>query len=200
MKGIYCIKNTSNNKCYIGSSADLEYRKIMHFSRLKHGGHINKHLQNAYNKYGNNSFEFSILEIIPEELFTKEFLLSREQYYIDSVNPEYNILKTAGSTLGYTHTEETKVKISSSMKGVKKSEDHAKNIKESQIGKTLSEDHKRKLSIAAKNRTKQGHVTKIRVDDVEYNSIKEASELLNIKYNTLKQRLKSPNFPNYIKL
>lgn len=200
MKGIYCIKNISNNKCYIGSSNDLEYRKSMHFSKLKHGGHVNKHLQSAYNKYGNNSFEFSILEIIPEELFTKEFLLSREQYYIDFINPEYNILKTAGSTLGYIHSEETKEKISSSMKGVKKSEEHTKNIRESQIGRTLSDEHKRKLSEAAKNRTKQGHTTKIIVDEVEYNSIKEASELLHIKYDTLKKRLKSPNFPNYIKL
>lgn len=36
--------------------------------------------------------------------------LEREQYYIDSTNPEYNILK-AGSTLGYKHTEETIAKI-----------------------------------------------------------------------------------------
>ena len=31
----------------------------------------------------------------------------------------------------------------------------------------------------------------------EYNSLKEASELLQIKYNTLQQRLKNPRFENY---
>lgn len=35
----------------------------------------------------------------------------REQYYIDSLNPEYNILKMAGSRLGHKHSEETKAKL-----------------------------------------------------------------------------------------
>jgi len=31
-------------------------------------------------------------------------LIEREQYYIDLLNPEYNILKIAGSRLGVKHT------------------------------------------------------------------------------------------------
>lgn len=38
-------------------------------------------------------------------------VISIEQYYIDNLNPEYNILKVAGSTLGYKHTEETLAKL-----------------------------------------------------------------------------------------
>jgi len=38
-------------------------------------------------------------------------LLEREQYYLDNLQPEYNIVKTAGSTLGYKHTEESLEKM-----------------------------------------------------------------------------------------
>ncbi|KAF2135058.1 uncharacterized protein K452DRAFT_240071, partial [Aplosporella prunicola CBS 121167] len=32
-------------------------------------------------------------------------LIQREQYYLDLLKPEYNILRTAGSSAGYNHTE-----------------------------------------------------------------------------------------------
>jgi group I intron endonuclease len=44
--------------------------------------------------------------------------MEREQYYIDKLNPEYNTLKIAGSSLGHKMTEETKTKISKSLKGI----------------------------------------------------------------------------------
>lgn len=72
------------------------------------GVHVNSHLQNAYDKYGNDSLEFEIIEYIEIDDNIKETLLEREQFWIDTVNPEYNILPIAGSTLGFKHTEETK--------------------------------------------------------------------------------------------
>jgi group I intron endonuclease len=47
-------------------------------------------------------------------------LIQREQYYIDLLNPEYNICKIAGSNLGFKHSEITKEKLSISKKGVKR--------------------------------------------------------------------------------
>lgn len=41
----------------------------------------------------------------------KELLLKREQDYLDNLKPEYNIVETAGSTLGYKHTEESLEKM-----------------------------------------------------------------------------------------
>lgn len=41
-------------------------------------------------------------------------VISREQYYIDLLKPDYNILQVAGSSLGYKHTEESKVQITTS--------------------------------------------------------------------------------------
>jgi hypothetical protein len=42
----------------------------------------------------------------------RELILEREQHYIDSLAPEYNILKTAGSLLGYKHSKESLIKRS----------------------------------------------------------------------------------------
>lgn len=59
-------------------------------------------INKAILKYGYASCKEDILEYCaPEEC------IKREQYYIDTFKPEYNILKVAGSTLGYKHTEET---------------------------------------------------------------------------------------------
>lgn len=57
-------------------------------------------------KYGFSGFSLEILEYCD-----KEVLLEREQYYLDNLRPEYNIVKTAGSTLGYKHTEESLEKM-----------------------------------------------------------------------------------------
>ena len=57
-------------------------------------------------KYGYSGFKLEILEYCAESE-----VLNREQYYIDLLKPEYNILKIAGSTLGYKHTEETLAKL-----------------------------------------------------------------------------------------
>jgi group I intron endonuclease len=63
-------------------------------------------------------------------------LLKREQYYIDLLIKEYNILKRAGSSLGYKHTEETRAKISSSITGEK----------HPMFGKQHSEETRTKMS------------------------------------------------------
>jgi group I intron endonuclease len=42
----------------------------------------------------------------------KSEVISREQYYINQLKPEYNILPTAGSLLGFKHSEETIAKLS----------------------------------------------------------------------------------------
>lgn len=44
-------------------------------------------------------------------LFLKD-VINREQYYLDTLNPVYNNLKTAGSYFGYTHNEASLLKIS----------------------------------------------------------------------------------------
>lgn len=106
--GIYRILNLINGKFYIGSAVYFAKRWAEHRRRLRKGIHSNLHLQAAWNLYGERVFEFSIIERIK-----KDFLLEREQYWIDlldATNPDkgYNVCKTAGNTLGRTFSEETK--------------------------------------------------------------------------------------------
>lgn len=49
---------------------------------------------------------------------SRKLILEREQHYIDSFSPEYNILKTVGSSLGYIHSEETLLKMRESQKRI----------------------------------------------------------------------------------
>lgn len=101
--GIYAITNLSNGKVYVGSAVNLKTRKRVHFNNLRKNKHHNVYLQNSFNKHGENSFEFSILEYV-----TLDRLIIREQHWIDQYdfNVLYNLSPTAGSPLGVKHTPE----------------------------------------------------------------------------------------------
>lgn len=82
MKGVYQIRNTQNNKLYIGSSVNIDKRRRQHFTDLKNNQHHNIHLQRSYNKC-NDCLVFEFLE--PAENPTV-----KEQELINSVKPAYN--------------------------------------------------------------------------------------------------------------
>jgi group I intron endonuclease len=110
--GIYKILNIKNNKFYIGSAVNLIKRKNQHFSNLRHCIHPNIHLQRSFTKHGQSSFQFIILERCD-----KSILIKREQFYIDTLNPTYNICRIAGSCLGTSPSLTTRLKISIKSKG-----------------------------------------------------------------------------------
>lgn len=87
--GIYCIQNKINKKIYIGkTSMDFSSRWKIHIRKLKTGSHHSKPLQNAFNKYGIDNFEFVILEKVPRvELIDKQYLLDLEQIYLNAYQP-----------------------------------------------------------------------------------------------------------------
>jgi group I intron endonuclease len=118
-KGIYCISNKVNGKVYIGSSVRMEKRKSNHKSALRRNIHKSKHLQNAWNKYGEDAFVFSCLEQVDASY---EELLEIEKQWIQKLqatNREYgyNIRIDVVTQSGWKHTEETKRKISLMVKG-----------------------------------------------------------------------------------
>lgn len=99
--GIYRWVNCTNNKTYIGSSTNLSERFLDYFQSrvlLKNKTPIH----NALLKYGYSGFRLEILEYCE-----REKAISREQYYFDLLKPDYNVLKIAGSSLGYKHREST---------------------------------------------------------------------------------------------
>jgi group I intron endonuclease len=62
MQAIYQIKNKINGKIYIGSTNNINKRWTNHRCKLRKGEHENNYLQQAWKKYGEDAFQFSILE------------------------------------------------------------------------------------------------------------------------------------------
>ena len=109
--GIYAITCNVNGKFYIGSAVDFAHRERNHRHELERGKHHCRHLQSAWKKYGAESFEWSILELVSIKGLTKAkaklILLAREQYFIDTldaVRSGFNCSPNAGSQLGVKHT------------------------------------------------------------------------------------------------
>jgi hypothetical protein len=156
--GIYRIFNTETNKSYIGSSKNIYNRLHKHKYELMKNKHYNEYLQNAYNK-SSDLFDFEVLEFCSEE-----DLFIREQFYIDKINPEYNICK---HVLEYYIADESKIKISETLK--------------------------RRYRI---NELQPTNKTKIKCFDLAcnfialYDSIKEASEHLKVRYHSIQKCLK----------
>lgn len=146
--GIYRLRSKLNGKTYIGSAILLGKRKNEHFNNLKKHFHENSHLQHHVNKYGIKDIEYELLELCP-----KEKLIEREQYYIDTLNPEFNLAKNAKSPmLGLHHSKETRQKISNSHKGKIISEETKAKMKIGQAKKwTLEERLKSSKRFAGEN-------------------------------------------------
>src|SRR6266581_4074152 len=132
--GIYRITCIVTGKFYIGSAINLCKRKNIHLHALRRNTHENPKLQNAWNKYGEPTFTFEVLELVLPMSLT-----AREQYWFEKLKPfdnkGFNIAREAGSQLGLRHSPKTKGKI-----------------RQANLGKRLSEDHKRKLAEANKGK------------------------------------------------
>ena len=89
---IYIIENLINGKYYIGSTYQLKRRQRLHFKELLERRHHSRKLQNAYNKYGKENFQFIILEKITG---TNDDLRDKEQWYLDNCFGDYNISKSS---------------------------------------------------------------------------------------------------------
>lgn len=146
ISGIYKISCLINNKVYIGSSFDIGKRIQTHFKKLRKNKHINPHLQNAYNLYGENNFEWKILEICDVDK-----LLDVEQYWMDKTkcydrNIGFNNCLKADRPFGYKHTDENKQLMSKLKKGKKTSPETIYKISQSNKGKKRTKEQKEKMS------------------------------------------------------
>jgi predicted GIY-YIG superfamily endonuclease len=126
--GVYQIRNTENQKVYIGSSYRIKSRFTEHRRLLNSNTHHNSHLQNAWNKYGEKCFVFEIVEYC-----SIEHLLKAEQRWLEKTSAKYNILNEAGTTYGFRHSTQTKQKMSIDRRGDKNSfygKTHTQEVKE----------------------------------------------------------------------
>lgn len=110
--GVYEIRNDVTGKVYIGSAKRFNFRWNTHRSFLRKGNHHSRHLQAAWNKYGESAFSFNKLVVC-----SVANLITYEQIIIDgykAANREfgYNARPTAESVLGFKHSAESLKKMS----------------------------------------------------------------------------------------
>lgn len=140
VSAIYKIESRSNpERCYVGSAVNIKKRWTTHLNSLRKGTHHSIQLQRHYNKYGESDLVFIVLEPC-----LSQFLIIREQYYIDALNPYFNTCKIAGSTLGYHYSQEVINKIQESRKWYKPTKDTCNKISKSLEGNERTKGHKHK--------------------------------------------------------
>lgn len=190
--GIYMWTNQVNGKIYIGSSVDLanrlrNYFNISYLSDLKDIMIIYK----ALLAHGFDNFKLEILEYCnPSELIKKE------QYYIDQLKPEYNILKVAGSSLGVKRSIETIAKIkagalSRSEEALAKNREHLKILNASQKHKEHLANLNTSLEHISKTAKPVCVINKENGETIEYRSITQAANFYNVHPETVRRCIKS---------
>lgn len=193
--GIYRLTNITNNKTYIGSAIDIRKRLYVYYN-TKLLARYNMVIYKAILKHGYANFSLEILEYCDPQN-----VIAREQYYFIILQPEYNILKIAGSVRGHKHTEEAILKIREHRVGCIHSEETKEKMRDAKKGKTLSEEIKYKMSVAKKGKPKikgSGKPSKkIEVIDnktnqtTTYDSMREAARALNIACSSISRYFKN---------
>lgn len=191
----------------MGSSVNMARRFRDYFNnsfltQIKNKMTINK----ALLKYGYSNFKLEILEYCDSDN-----VIEREQYYLDLLKPEYNILKMAGSCYGHRHTEETlakfrarklseetKAKISAAKLGCKLSEETRTKMSAAKQGSKLSRETRSKLIAFQSTRLKHSKVGfQVKVVDTQvgetsiYDSIRSAAQELATNHTTIRNYIKS---------
>lgn len=151
--GIYCIENTVSSKKYVGMAQNIEARWRTHKCELRKNKHVNRHLQNAWNKYGENAFEFYVIEEAK-----KEDLSTKEKIWIDKLGTAkhgYNLTLGGEGQYGRFLTDEQKKHLSIINTGEKNPN----------FGLKRSEETRRKMSEAMKGK-KRGRMSKRQRDAI----------------------------------
>jgi group I intron endonuclease len=182
----------------------MQYYNIKYITRASKSSLICR----ALLKYGYSKFKLEILEYCEPSI-----LIEREQYYIDLLKPEYNILKVAGSLFGYKHTVESLQKMSEIAKNRSEetidklrkaalgktythTEETKKKISEAMLGKKHTDETKEKLKIIQANRVNPPvKGLKVQVKDIQtgeriiYDSLRNAGKGLNSNHTSMKNNL-----------
>lgn len=100
--GIYCIKNKITNKIYIGKSKNIYKRIHQHLYDLRKGRKDeNRYLKNSWNKYGEDNFEYFVLEFLEEN---EELVAERELFWMTE-------LKAVDKKYGYNLRQDSSTKM-----------------------------------------------------------------------------------------
>ena len=188
--GIYAITGP-NDKVYIGSSINVHKRWTIHKNQLRNNKHHSAHLQRAWNKYGEDAFEFSMLEYITD----KTLLINREQFYLDTIISEkrYNISPTAGSSLGIKRTADFKQKVSQRRKGSKHTNESRALMRISQKGNNKGKKHPKLSEYNKSVKAKTYQMLNPQGDVVTFTNMREFCRNTGLNRRTLLRVLKGDN-------
>jgi group I intron endonuclease len=171
--GIYCIRNIVNNKVYIGKSKNIYQRIIQHKHLLKiKSKDENEYLINSYHKYGDENFEYFVLEFLEND---EKLVAERELYWIkiyNSLNPTkgYNLRSDSNSKM-IVH-QKTRDKIANRLKkewSEGKRNQHSAKLSDN--WKTTPERNQKQSKIMSENLTKY----KYKLYDLKENFIEECN-------------------------
>jgi group I intron endonuclease len=169
------------------------------------------HIHNALVKYGYSNFSLEILEYS-----NIKDIIEREQYYLNILKPEYNILQIAGSSLGFKHSEktlnfyrnerevsnETRKNLSLAATGRILSKEDKDKISDKRSGIKLSEETKLKISGAAISLRGIAVVVKNinTQEETEYLSLTEAAKAIGVSRTAISKASSSGKLliKNYI--
>ena len=136
--GVYQILCVPTGKVYVGSSLNIAERWWEHRWDLRRQTHHSRYLQRAWDKYGEEAFEFSVLEYVDNQ----DVLMEREQAWMDMTrcyerDYGYNLSREVGTTRGVKHSNEARAKMSAARKGKPKSLAHITNQAASVAGEWI---------------------------------------------------------------
>jgi group I intron endonuclease len=154
LAGIYVIINLVNGDMYAGSA--VTGRMFIRFHKHLYSLTGSVKVAAAVRKYGLSNFAFIVIEVLEPSfppyggtgVLDNKLLLSREQYYIDTLPTEYNIALFAGNTKGVLHTEQTKAAMRKNY-----SDERREMIGSLNRGKTLSPETIELIRLASLNRS-----------------------------------------------
>ena len=106
--GVYCWTNKISGRKYVGSAKEFS-KRLREYYNINTLINKKSKIHSALLSVGHENFQLEILEICGGDSLER---IKKEQEYINTINPSLNILKLAGSSEGYLHRIESKIKMS----------------------------------------------------------------------------------------
>ncbi len=197
---IYKIVCVENQKFYYGRAKNFDSRKSSHLSYLRNNKHVNKHLQRVFNKYGENSLEFSIQCTVPLEELEELEQLVIDEVFDDPLCMNLSRYSTTPVTYGDKFSEERCRNISNSLKGKKRSVESCAKQSKTRMGCTHSKEHCLNISKALRI-AKSKSVPDILAQHPElgttiFPSQRQAARVLGVQLGSINYRVtKKPSLP-----
>lgn len=186
--GVYQIRNLVDGKVYIGSTKEFKTRACSHTNALLKGQHHNKHLQAAFDRDGEESFVFEVLEVVDGDYVEVE-----QQYlnqFLDQWVECYNFDKKSitGPRRTFSKTpEETRAKQSAASSGKNNPMYGLFGTLSPKWGVKMSQEAKDKISKARKGRIPNGRLgTKLSEETKEKIRSAHLGKMLSVEH---KQKL-----------